>query len=291
VKGYFNDIGRLVRFVGEPEAYFYRDLADASGVRTLRHVYADIDPDTRHGVVVTTDVAAEGAEFLDGRSTFTTDQVAQSLAELARLHASTWQRPQLATTPWLNPRLGLVFEAWGPEGTASIIAANLHGPNGARVPDSVRDENRLIATYRAMTASIGAARDGLSWCVIHGDPHVGNIFLDSARRPCLLDWQLVQRGIWSVDVGYHIASALTVEDRRRTELDLLEHYLDSLRSFGAEPPSRDEALAALRHGVLHGLFLWGITTKVEPALIEILLHRLGTAAEDHGSLNSAEVVG
>ena len=68
MKGYFNDIGRAARFIGEPEAYFYRDLAAATGVRTLRPVYADVDPTTRHGVVITDDVAAEGAEFLDGRS-------------------------------------------------------------------------------------------------------------------------------------------------------------------------------------------------------------------------------
>ena len=43
VKGYFNEQGREARFVGEREAYFYRDLAAESGVRTLRSVYADFD--------------------------------------------------------------------------------------------------------------------------------------------------------------------------------------------------------------------------------------------------------
>ena len=30
VKGYFNEIGWAARHVGEPEAFFYRDLADSS---------------------------------------------------------------------------------------------------------------------------------------------------------------------------------------------------------------------------------------------------------------------
>ena len=48
IKGYFSDLGRAIAFVGEPEAGFYRDLVDVTGVRTLRSVYADIDPATRH---------------------------------------------------------------------------------------------------------------------------------------------------------------------------------------------------------------------------------------------------
>ena len=122
------------------------------------------------------------------------------------------------------------------------------------------------------------------WCVIHGDQHVGNLFVDAAGVPHLLDWQLVQRGSWSIDIGYHIASTLTVDDRRSAERDLLRHYLDSLRSFGVDAPTWDDAWAGLRWGILQGLFLWSITTKVEPAVIEILLHRLGTAAADFAAL-------
>jgi Ser/Thr protein kinase RdoA (MazF antagonist) len=176
--------------------------------------------------------------------------------------------------------MGKTFESWGVERTTSIIAGNLHGPNGQGVPEEVRDERRLIDAYRAMAAS------GVSpqWCVIHADPHVGNLFLDAAGTPFLLDWQLVQRGWWSVDVGYHIASTLTVDDRRQAERDLLRHYLDCLTSFGVQPPPVEEAWTELRRGILHGLFLWSITTKVEPAVIEILLHRLGTAAADFEAL-------
>jgi hypothetical protein len=290
VKGYFNEIGRTARFIGEPEAYFYRDLAAATGVRTLRPVYADVDPTTRHGVVITTDVCAEGAEFLDGRSSFTPDQTAHTLRELARLHAATWAQPRWSTAPWLAPRMGGVLESWGVQKTMTIIAGNLHGPNGARIPEQLRDEHRLVDAYRAMAASLSAESKSLPWCVIHGDTHIGNLFVDSVGNPCLLDWQLVQRGAWSVDVGYHIASTLTVDDRRRAERELLRHYLDCLGSFGVEPPSWDRAWGALRRGILHGFFLWAITTKVEPAIIEILLHRLGTAAADFSALSPTGVV-
>ncbi|WP_431239211.1 phosphotransferase [Mycolicibacterium aichiense] len=149
----------------------------------------------------------------------------------------------------------------------------------------MRDPRRLVGAYRALAASCAEQ----PWCVIHGDPHVGNVYLDAARQPGLLDWQLVQRGVWSIDVGYHIASALSVEQRQEACPDLLRHYLDCLRSFGIEPPPWQEAWAALSRGVLHGFFLWSITTKVEPQVIEILLRRLGTAAAEFDVFRTAEV--
>jgi Phosphotransferase enzyme family len=178
-----------------------------------------------------------------------------------------------------------MFESWGADKTRSIIAGNLHGSNGDGVPDALRDEHRLVDAYRALIASDPGRAP---WCVIHGDPHVGNLFVDAEDHPGLLDWQLVQRGAWSVDVGYHIASVLSVEDRRSAEDDLLRHYLDCLGSFGVEPPAWDYARPALRGGIVHGFFLWSITTKVEPAIIEILLRRLGTAAADSAALSGVE---
>jgi hypothetical protein len=276
VKGYFNEIGRTARYIGAPEAGFYRDLATATGVRTLSSVYADIDPATQHGVVITEDVASQGATFLDGNSPYTPDQTAQTLAEFARLHAATWADPRYTAVPWLDPRLGRVLEVWGESTTIDIIDRNLNGANGQGVPGEVRDARRLVDAYRSLAAEAASG----AWCVIHGDAHVGNLFLDAGGTASLVDWQLVQRGMWYFDVGYHIASTLTVEERRRSERDLLHHYLDALASYGVTPPSWDDAWRAIGGGMLHGFFLWSITTKVEPAVIATLLARLGTAVAD-----------
>jgi hypothetical protein len=276
VKGYFNEIGRAARYIGAPEAYFYRDLAAATRVRTLRSVYADIDPATQHGVVITEDVVSQGGRFLDGNSPYTPGQTAQTLAEFARLHAATWADPRYADVQWLAPRLGRVLDVWGLSTTLEVIGRNFDGPNGQGVPEEVCDAHRLVDEYRSL------AQTGTS-CVIHGDAHVGNLVLDAAGKASLVDWQLVQRGAWYLDVGYHIASTLTVEERRRSERDLLRHSLDALASQGVAPPWWDDAWHALAGGMLHGFFLWGITTKVEPAIIATLLTRLGTAVADRRS--------
>jgi len=280
-KGYFTDVGRAFRAAGEPEAYFYRDLAASTGMRTLRSVYADVDAETRHGVVITEDVVAQGATFLDARSDYSPEQAAESLEELAKLHAVTWCDRDLASSSWLAPRFASYLEVRG----VDEIRGNFEGPIGAGVPEPVRDAERLFDAYRMLATKMPSETP---WSVVHGDAHVGNTYLDAAGRPSFVDWQLVQRGPWYVDVGYHIASALTVEDRRDTEHDLLRHYLDRLAGAGIDAPSWDDARLGLRVGIVHGFYLWGITLKVEPAVTTMLLERLGTAAADHDAFAAVE---
>lgn len=273
LKGYFNEVGRMFRHAGEPEACFYRDLASRTGLRTLRSLFAD----PVEGVVITEDVVVQGATFLDALSPYTPDQTAQSLEELAKLHASTWSRPELAELPFLASRL----ESYTQRRGLTEIEGNFAGPIGAGVPEPVRDGKRLYETYQALAPLVEAADP---WSVIHGDAHVGNVYLDGERRPSFVDWQLVQRGPWYLDVGYHIASAITVEDRRRSEDDLLRHYLDHLAAGGVDVPSWDEARRGARRGMVHGFYLWAITLKVDPAITTELLTRLGAAVDDHDAL-------
>jgi Phosphotransferase enzyme family len=273
-KGYFTADTWPSRSVGMPEASFYRDLADRAGIRTLHSVYADVDSDTGHGVIITEDVIAAGGTFLEPTSPCSPELVARSLAELARLHASTWGDPAAAAAGWLAPRLGSALAHRG----AKEIRGNFGSSIGAGVPETVRDADRLAGAYRALERLTG---DVPPWCVIHGDAHIGNIFLDRDGQPAFADWQVVQRGPWYLDVGYYIASSLSVADRRRSERDLLAHYLDELHAAGIEAPTWPDAWLGMGRGILHGFYLWGITLKVDPAIISVLLHRLGTAAADH----------
>lgn len=279
LKGYFSEAGMQSRQVGVSESLFYRELAESTGMRTLRAVYADVDPATDHGVVITEDVVEQGAVFLDPRSEYTVEQTAQSLEELAMLHGSTWGRQQFADVPWLASRLASFTMMRG----VAEIRGNFEGPFATVVPDEVRDAQRLYDTYRLLGP---LAERATPWCVIHGDAHVGNVMIGGTGRPSFVDWQLVQRGPWYIDVGYHLASALSVEDRRRAEHDLVRHYLDRLKAEGGDPPSWDNAWLGVRRGMLHGFYLWGITLKVDPEIIAVLLQRLGTAAADHDAFGS-----
>jgi hypothetical protein len=281
VKGYFSEAGRFARFAGVPEAMFYRELADATGMRTLRAVFAAADPATQANILLTEDVVSEGAIFLDALSDYSVDQAAESLEQLAVLHAATWLHPACRDAAWLASRVGTYAVTRGVE----EIESNFSGPIGACVPDVVRDARKLYDAFKAVAAGVPTATP---WCVIHGDPHIGNVFLDGAGRPSFIDWQLVQRGPWYLDVGYHLASALTVEDRRRSEADLVRHYLGRLRSGGIDIPDAD-VRSGLRRGMIHGFYLWGITVKVDPRKTAVLLERLGAAVDDHQAYQEVNV--
>ena len=276
MKGYFTDwseTAALSRTAGEPEAWFYRDLATASGVRTLHDVYADVDPVTHHGVVITEDVATAGATFLDALSDYTPEQTAASLEQYAVLHGRTWESDGL-DRHWLSPRVDATLKVRG----LKEIRGNFDGPIGSRVPEQVRDPERLVQSIGRLAGVVAQARPR---CLLHGDAHVGNLYLDPSGQPCLVDWQLVQAGPWYLDVGYHLACTVGVEDRRRTERDLLAHYLERLEAEGGEPPAWDDAWQSIGMGILYGFFLWAITLKVAPPVTTVMLERLGTAVADH----------
>ncbi|SEO55063.1 phosphotransferase [Trujillonella endophytica] len=282
IKGYFADMSSAGGgAAGFSEGLFFDSLAETTGVRTLRPVYAGIDPGTRESVVITEDVVARGATFLDSLSPYRPDQVAQSLEQFATLHASTWMDPTLGRQQWLTPSLPRILGGRGlPE-----IRHNFEGPIGAGAPDSVRNGERLIEAYTVVANNAATASP---WAVIHGDAHVGNVFVDGEGRSCLVDWQLVQRGPWYVDVGYHIASTLPIEQRREHERDLLRHYLDRLAAGGVDRPDEDEAWRLIKHGIVHGFYLWAITQKVAPPITTELLTRIGAAVEDHDALTAVQ---
>jgi hypothetical protein len=282
VKGYFSDCletAAASRTAGIPEAMFYRTLAADSGVRTLECFYADVDPTTQHGAVITADVAAEGATFLDALSAYSADQVAESLEQYAILHGRSWGRAGLAE-PWLGPRLGGVMAGRGrPE-----IDGNFGGPIGAGVPDEVRDTTRLLESAGALVRQLDTEEPR---CLLHGDAHVGNLYLDGSGRPCLVDWQLVQYAPWYLDVGYHLGCTLDPVERRRVEADLLAHYLERLRAEGVDPPSGDRLRRGIALGLLYGFYLWAITLKVAPPITTEMLRRLGAAVADHDAYATA----
>lgn len=276
VKGYFVDLGQGEAAVaGIAEGLFYRDLAERTGIRTLPHVYVDVDLERRIAVLITEDVAARGDVFLDALSHYTLDQLKMSLELYAQLHASTWMDPGVAQAPWLAPSLRHLRAGRGiPE-----ITHNFDGPIGAGVPDRIRDPQLLFDAYGVVGTE---ATEATPWSVIQGDAHVGNVFVDIAGRPQLVDWQTVQRGPWYIDVGYHIASAIPIEARRTHERALVRHYLERLAAGGVTGvPDEDEAWRGIRRGMVHGFYLWGITQKVHPSITTELLTRIGTAVDDH----------
>jgi aminoglycoside phosphotransferase (APT) family kinase protein len=81
--------------------------------------------------------------------------------------------------------------------------------------------------------------------VIHGDVHLGNLFLDGDRLG-FLDWGIVNAGSCMRDASYLLTMAMDVEERRANQVDLLHVYVDALAAAGGPEVSVSEAWAMHR---------------------------------------------
>jgi aminoglycoside phosphotransferase (APT) family kinase protein len=92
--------------------------------------------------------------------------------------------------------------------------------------------------------------------LLHGDPHIGNTYVLPDDTVGFLDWQMVRRGNFSLDLGYFLQGALTIEDRRNHERDLVGEYRRALSLPDDEMPTAEEIWLRYRASVAHGLAIW-----------------------------------
>ena len=268
------------------EAHFYADLAAASGVRAPRCYAAQWDEQGR-AVVLLEDLHDRGADLWDCRVARPVADVAAMLDTLAQFHAAWWEDAAILSMPTVD----LPMRAHGP--LAQWPRANgkerldmvLAGPRGEGFPAHVRNGERIERVFWRMVDTLDTASGG---CLLHGDPHPGNCFSDRDGGAGLYDWQTVARGPWAYDVAYMMVTALSVDDRRRHERDLLDHYRDRLRERGiVDAPSRDAAWDAYRRHIAYPLLIWPTNhvTHQSEENIRALTYRLGMAADDFGFFN------
>jgi Ser/Thr protein kinase RdoA (MazF antagonist) len=158
-------------------------------------------------------------------------------------------------------------------------------PRGEHLPRSLLSAERLHAGMKRLAEHSSK----FASCLCHGDFHAGNLYTDANGQPGVLDWQIVMRSTWALDVAYHLSTILTVEDREASEKELLKYYLDRLRAYGAEPPAWEEAWLQYRVHMIYGYFQWAMTRWVKPpTIIYEFVRKIGLAL---ASLESYELLG
>ncbi|EFX03958.1 aminoglycoside phosphotransferase [Grosmannia clavigera kw1407] len=264
------------------EVDFYTNVAPHIPYLSLPHkLWAH--KNTENAVIIMEDIAATGGfVFADPVDTWPVNRVMLVVEQLAALHGATWGT-KATDTPWLDDHydtsvLGLCG-MWD-----AIVLAEDRPP----VPAYMKDQRRMTAAIKTWFST----RNPKFRCILHGDAHLGNAaWSDRIKAPMLVDWQIIHLGSCFTDIAYFVMTALTIEDRRKYEMDIFDYYLQRLHVFGGPKLSRKnpEVMEEYRKSSMAG-FSWVLCpyTMQKKERVWAIVERLVAAMEDHDPVSLLE---
>jgi aminoglycoside phosphotransferase (APT) family kinase protein len=265
----------------EMEARFYQ-MADSIEVRAPKAFGALFDSDGQ-SLLLLEDLTLTGTTFNDALTPLSFEAARSVVDELARFHASLWGSPRFAgDLAWLHSTVEGALAEFNRNFLVDLLPELVEGPRRELLSGPLLDLEAMATAWVNLQEVTAESPQTL----LHYDAHVGNTFFDSQGRGGLLDWQCLRRGHWSADVNYFITSALTVEDRRSWEEDLLRRYLEQLAAHGIDAPGFDEAWTQYRRQPLYGLVIWMLSPPEQQPedICRACSSRFAAAVLDHQTL-------
>jgi hypothetical protein len=260
--------------MGAREARFYHELGRELPVRAPVPICSLWTADGAAYVMLGEDLNTAGCGFPDVAAGGDLAVVRSAVEELARLHAAFWDSPRFATDlAWIEPPM------------RGEIGLRLVGAGVAEFGDTQPPAFHSVARiYLDQNEAFCDLLDRGTRTLLHGDPHLGNFFVDEGRVG-FLDWACVSRGPALRDIGYFLGASVATDLRRREQRDLIERYLGVLAESGAPAPSFAEAWRAYR---LHVVCAWvaAVATLAAGARMQTLevgrraVERANAAIED-----------
>lgn len=283
-------IGNGLSGTAPAEAGFYNDLRPLFELEAPHGYYSAFQRRSFRAIHLLEDlVATRGATFCTPTATVSRRQAEEIVEQLALLHTrgaeldlSDGRRP-----PWLRT----YPQWWQATGSFSLIR-RYHLRGQRRADEMGLTPARLIGRGEQLWQSFEAsvdAHDKLPRTLIHGDTHLGNWYITGAGHMGLADWQCISAGHWSRDLSYAISSALTVDQRRDWEDELIDYYLERLVAAGGDAPTSAQARKLYRQQLPGALAMWTTTLhppRFLPAMQSTqtsaeMLCRILTAIDDH----------
>lgn len=235
----------------ELETRFYSDIAPLVPDMRLPKCYlAKLSDDAKRFTLVLEDLSSElqAGDVLRPNSV---DECSRVLSELATFQAPLWNSSRLSTLDWIADRARTV-------GVFDALPAGLP-PFLARFGDQL-DASHVKLFERVIPH---AGRWVRSWkpptVVQHGDFRSDNIMFSTNphdQRVAVIDFQTVRLGPPGVDPAYYLGSALTTEDRREAERDLIAEYHEQLLARGVTDFDVDACWDSYRNGAMYGVLLF-----------------------------------
>jgi aminoglycoside phosphotransferase (APT) family kinase protein len=274
------------------EGRFYMQLRPQLEIEAPVGYHAAFDTRSYASILLLEDlVAAKSAAFCNHRTYVTRGMAEDMIDLLAALHARFFGDMALASQyRWVAP-----YPRWFTIGAQKMdlehYTRKAFDAASHVIPQSVLARRDAVwpAAMRAL-----AVHDNGPQGLLHSDVHIGNWYLTGAGTMGLCDWQCLSRGHWSRDVAYAVAAALTPEDRRAWEKDLLTRYLERFAALGGTRPDFNESFNHYRQQMVHALLMWTITLCHSPLLPNMqskdttltMIERISTTMADLDTLKS-----
>lgn len=211
------------------EVNFYNHLAQTARISTPYCYFAAIDETTHDFVLMMEDLApAEPGNQLAG---CTVEQARLVVREAAKLHASHWGDERIEMLPWVSDT-----RAAGGVGNAdpALVKSIWQGfctRYGERVEADVRRVgDRFVERFDRYESFYAGPKS-----LVHIDFRPDNMMFATpagGRPVTVLDWQSLAFGCGVTDVAYFLAGALSRDDRRKVERELLGEYHQQLAELG-----------------------------------------------------------
>ncbi len=271
----------------EMEARFYHDFVEGiDGLPTPISYYSDWDGDgSGQGLAVLEDLVELGGEFGNTYQHLGVEAVAAALADMAALHGRFWGSPRLGAASWLPTSMDTRGDCEQARLMLWLVEENMaRDVFIARLPSwMLEDRPRFLRAYDLLNEY--ARQQPGTYTIVHGDAYLGNTYLKPDGHRIWLDWQMVRKGHPWRDVSYFMLGALTTEERRDRERDLLRHYRDELARAGAtDVPDLDAVWEQYRRWPMYGLQSWLGTKDHWGQDNHTMIERFVAAADDLDTL-------
>jgi len=234
------------------EKMFYTRIRRLLDIEAPRAYHADYDPQSFASIVVLEDMT-ERVEFCTHTTEMNWDRAASMVSLMANYHAAMLDHPGLRSRSF---GLRTLPEFW--QDIEDLVYMEKTSNNGFLAAEDVipaRLFRRFPEVWPATKGAI-ALHEVLPRTLLHNDVHLKNWYVRDGVRMGLADWHCCCAGNWSRDFAYAVSVALTPENRRKWEHDLLRSYLSETKSRGGTVVGLDEAWTLYRQQLFPALAFW-----------------------------------
>jgi hypothetical protein len=274
----------------EAEVTFYGKVRPGLDIEAPECLHARFNPQSLNSIIVMRDIA-DRVQFCNFDTPMTEELARSQMRVLAALHAAYYESPELDTT----------LSAWNTWEDYFAITAREAGFEQACQRGFAEARDVIPPALFAREAEIWPAtldaialHSKLPRMLVHSDVHLKNWYIAASDRMGLNDWQCSCKGHWSRDLSYCISTALTVEQRRDWERDLLAYYLEQMHLRGVPKIDFDDAWLAYRAQMFGALAWWTGTLGQPPeapamqprAASLTFIERMANAVHDLDSLGA-----